>query len=237
MMGTDDIFKKSKAKRATSKLLKRQVGNIDTLKRVLVVSEGKKTEPIYFDYLVSKLKLTSADIEVMGSKKSCPLEVVKYAKELFDISIEKGIKYDMIFCVIDRDTHFHYGDALSFINTLSKYNFYAINSVPCFEYWLLLHFAYTTKPFSKTMNKSICEALISDELKKYLPNYEKNISLLEEKQINYILDENTIKKAIEHSKKVLEYCDSSNTDNPSTRIHEMVEKFLSLKESKKELLK
>ena len=60
-MGTDDIFKKSKAKRTTNKLLKRQVGNINTLKRVLVVSEGKKTEPIYFDYLVSKLKLTSAE--------------------------------------------------------------------------------------------------------------------------------------------------------------------------------
>ena len=99
MMGTDDIFKKSKAKRTTNKLLKRQVGNINTLKRVLVVSEGKKTEPIYFDYLVSKLKLTSADIEVMGSKKSCTLEVVKYAKELFDISIEKDIKYDIIFFV------------------------------------------------------------------------------------------------------------------------------------------
>ncbi len=236
-MGTDDIFKKSKAKRVTKKLLKRQVGNINTLKRVLVVSEGKKTEPIYFDYLVSKLKLTSADVEVMGSKKSCPLEVVKYAKELFDISIEKGIKYDMVFCVIDKDIHAHYNDALSFINTLNKCNFYAINSVPCFEYWLLLHFVYTTKPFSKTMNKSICSTLISDELKKYLPNYEKNISLLEDKQINYLLNEDIIKKAIEYSKKVLEYCNSSNTDNPSTRIHEMVEKLLLLKKSKKELLK
>lgn len=236
-MGTDDIFKKSKAKRAKSKLLKRQVGNINTLKRVLVVSEGKKTEPIYFDYLVSKLKLTSADIEVMGSKKSCPLEVVKYAKELFDISIDKGIKYDMVFCVIDKDTHAHYNDALSFISTLKKYNFHAINSVPCFEYWLLLHYVYTTKPFSKTMNKSICSVLISEELKMYLPNYEKNISLLKVEQINYILNENTIKMAIENSKKVLKYCNSSNTDNPSTRIHEMVGNFLQLKENKKELLK
>ena len=78
---------------------------------------------------------------------------------------------------------------------------------------------------------------LSDELKKYLPNYEKNISLLEDKQINYLLNEDIIKKAIEYSKKVLEYCNSSNTDNPSTRIHEMVEKLLLLKKSKKELLK
>lgn len=35
---------------------------------------------------------------------------------------------------------------------------FAIPSVPCFEFWLLLHFAYTTRPFDAPAGDSVPEA-------------------------------------------------------------------------------
>ena len=46
-------------------------------------------------------------------------------------------------------------------------------SMPCFEYWLLLHFEYTTRAFLGTPGRSACSRVIS-ELKRHLPDYEKN---------------------------------------------------------------
>lgn len=45
--------------------------------------------------------------------------------------------------------------------------------MPCFEYWLLLHFEYTTKAFLGTPGRSACRRVIS-ELKRHLSDYEKN---------------------------------------------------------------
>lgn len=238
-MGTDDLFKKSRAKRKLNKKNKnsRKSETTESLKRILIVSEGEKTEPLYFDYLKEFLKLTSINVEVSGSPKSCPKKVVEYGKELYDNSVQKGIAYDEIYCVIDKDTHAHYSNALSLISTYKKFNFFAINSVPCFELWLLLHYTYTTKPFSKTLNKSVCESLIKDELKIFLPEYEKNLSSLNQGDIDKIFNESVISEAIKRSKSILAYCKSASTDNPTTRIHELVEELFTLSKSKKELLK
>jgi hypothetical protein len=201
-----------------------------SLERVLIVSEGIKTEPTYFNKLVDYLKLVPTDIEVTGAKHSCPKKVVEYAIELYEKSLNTPQEYDLVFCVIDKDSHAHYSDALDKIDRYKTQGvLYAINSVPCFELWLLLHFAYTTKPFSKTMNRSICQALIKDELKKYLPNYEKNISNLKKNELASIYNDTTIVSAIKRAEQLIIHCSSAETDNPSTKIHELVLKLQEIK--------
>ncbi len=234
-MGSDDLFKKSKAKRIKSKTT-RSIKTKDSIKRILIVSEGIKTEPIYFQFLIDRFKLLTTDVVVEGSKDSCPLKVVKFAKKLYDASIEKGNKYDLIYCVIDKDTHAHYNNALTLAQTFKKNNFTIINSVPCFEFWLLLHYTHTTKPFTMTLNKSICQSLISDELKKYLPNYVKNISTLDKNSLDYIFNPKTIKQAIKRSEIIINHCKTCNTDNPSTMIHEVVKELQTQQERKKKIL-
>ncbi|VAW44700.1 hypothetical protein MNBD_GAMMA04-1585 [hydrothermal vent metagenome] len=100
--------------------------------------------------------------------------------------------------------------------------FEAITSVPCFEYWLLLHFNYITHPYCKTENKSICEKVIQ-ELKCYLPDYEKGISGV----FSELLDK--MDGAIASSKGVLAEANRNETDNPSTHVHELVEYLKNLK--------
>ena len=92
-----------------------------------------------------------------------------------------------------------------------------IPSVPCFEFWLLLHFTYTTKQFDAPAGGSICDTVIK-ELKKYLPEYQKGNKDIFEK----IQDKLNI--AISNAHKVEEFNQTSGADNPSsTSVHLLVE--------------
>ena len=92
--------------------------------------------------------------------------------------------------------------------------FTAINSVPCFEYWLLLHFIYTTEPFSATGIKRSRSGI--HKLKKHLPDYDKSASGLFSK----LYDKLETAKA--NAIKVLQDAEKTGTDNPSTRVHKLV---------------
>jgi RloB-like protein len=74
-----------------------------------------------------------------------PRQVVDYAEEKFRESEE----YELVFAVFDRDDHTTYVNALDRAAQLSgtlvndekrTVPFAAVPSVPCFEFWLLLHF-------------------------------------------------------------------------------------------------
>lgn len=46
-------------------------------------------------------------------------------------------------------------------------------SVPCFEYWLLIHFEHITRPFDGLKGRSACQQVIR-KLEKHIPKYTKN---------------------------------------------------------------
>ncbi len=91
----------------------------------------------------------------------------------------------------------------------------AINSIPCFEYWLLLHFENTTKPYGPLSGNSACHQVVKD-LKKYMPLYSKG----DMKIFPQIKDK--IPFAINNATKSLKAAEKADTDNPTTRVHELV---------------
>jgi len=221
-LGSDNIFHKRKAK--TAKDLLRKLKKKSPYDRVLIVSEGSKTEPNYFQDMIDCLKLNTANVEVDGKSGSSPISVVIYAKRRCADERRKGNAFDRVFCVFDKDTHTSYIPALDVIKTTRPKNvFQAINSVPCFEYWLLLHFKFTTKPFSLSGSRSSCDYLVRD-LKEYLNDYSKGASGLYKK-----LKDKTA-EAISRSKRALDQAREAGTDNPTTHIHELVEYLSKLKE-------
>lgn len=223
-MGSDDIFHKRKAK--TAKQLARRQASRASYERVLIVCEGSKTEPNYFCALVSDLELNSANVEIDGGCDSSPKSIVEYAKRLYIAEKKTGNGFDKVFCVFDKDSHETYDDALICIQSMKpKGVFVSINSVPCFEYWLLLHFNFTTKPFEASGNGSSCVNLI-DELKKYLPDYEKGDDNI------YSDLSGQMERAIAYSKRALIQAEKSGSDNPSTLVHELVEYLQDLKKVK-----
>lgn len=220
-MGTENLFHKRRAKTERQLARKKQVRA--SYDRVLIVCEGSKTEPHYLQELINCLELNSANVEVDGDSSSSPISVVKHARNRYIEEKRMGDIFDKVYCVFDKDTHDSYDAALTVIDNLKpKDVFKAINSVPCFEYWLLLHFDYTTKPYVGNGTKSSCANLI-DDLKKYLPDYDKG-----NRGIYSEIAKQT-PQAIALSKRSLAQATANGTDNPTTYIHDLVEYLKNLK--------
>ncbi len=224
-MGSEDLFHKRKAKKQKDSV--RRSAKRKPYDHVLIVCEGEKTEPFYFDEMRVYLDLDSANIKIDGSCDSSPKSIVEYAQDLFIKERAKAGNYDRVFCVFDRDQHETFDYALGKIKSINtqlkkegylKENvFTAIQSTPAFEYWFLLHFTPSTKAYSPLETKSVGDQVI-DDLKIYLPNYAKK-----QKGIyKYSVENDLVAGAKAHSKRIFEQSIRTGDINPSTNIHELV---------------
>lgn len=71
--------------------------------KVLIVCEGAKTEPNYFNGLKDHYELNSANVEITGESGSSPAGIVKYAKQRYRKEKEAGDPFDKVYCVFDQD--------------------------------------------------------------------------------------------------------------------------------------
>ena len=133
-MGSDNLFYKRKKRKADS--LKRMKAKRDPYDIVLIVCEGEKTEPNYFEELRDAFKLNTANIEICGDEcGSSPRNVVDHA-----IKNTKGAKTTIKFTVfLIKTDHLTYNEALDIVRRAKSskgHSFFAITSVPCVEIWL-----------------------------------------------------------------------------------------------------
>lgn len=214
-MGSDNLFHRRKAKRV-DQLARRKVRR-EPCAKVLIVCEGEKTEPLYLNDLKDHYGLNSANVEICGECGSDPRSIFDYAKRRYLIEKRADDPFSSVYCVFDRDNHAHYQSALDKIGRATPKNVYkAITSVPCFEYWLLLHFCYSTKSYEPLPGNSACKQLIS-ELKKYLSNYEKGSAGI------FLRLKPRLDCAKRNAARVLQESEQNHTDNPGTRMHELVQ--------------
>ena len=74
-------------KERQQKQLERKQGRRASYDRILIVSEGSKTEPNYFLEIRATHRLHTANVEVQPSELgTAPIQVVQYAKELFGMA-------------------------------------------------------------------------------------------------------------------------------------------------------
>lgn len=224
-MGSDDLFKRRKAQSAAE--LERQRRERTQGPRLLIVCEGMKSEPYYFEEFCELHRLRTPRVRIApGAGGSSPDRVVAYAEQLFDEDARLGADhYDQVFCVIDRDKHPTFKDALRRIEALKAAGkpFIAIPSYPCFEYWLLLHFAYTRQSFHVSGNRSICDNVIR-ELRKQ-PGFQAYAKA--QRGIYSQLKERTA-TAIPHARRAEKEAAETGEANPSTAVHRLVEVLLKL---------
>lgn len=88
--------------------LRRRSAHKTPRKRVLIVTEGSKTEPAYFRALIQKLGLTTATVRIAGESGSAPINVVEYAQALF----KKDDDFEIICLVFDKGQHESYNRAI-----------------------------------------------------------------------------------------------------------------------------
>lgn len=222
-MGSDQLFKKKKFRK--TKDLARTKAKKAPYATIAIICEDSKSSPSYFNELKKHFRLNTANIIVVSSKGSAPINVVEHAIEL----AKKTSDIDHVACVFDRDNHESYERAIKKLNGIkpnhndkSKPIYKAITSTPCYEIWLLLHFCYTTKAYSASGAKSAGDNLISD-LCKHLSSYKKNT-------IDWFGEIiNNLEMAIKHAKQLQKYNYSTSSTNPSTNIHELIEFLTRLK--------
>lgn len=220
-MGTDDLFHKRKQRLAAS--LHRKQSSKAPYARVLIVCEGAKTEPNYLKEIRDTYRLSTANIDICGGEcGSDPLSVVNYAIKKFRADPD----YERVYCVIDRDKHTTFDAAIDKLcqTKLGKgIVFTAITSVPCFEFWLLLHFVYTTRQFCAPGNASNCVLVIAELNKKQrIPGYSKGARNI------FTLTRKMLPDAIKHAKQLQQYNQASGASHPSTNMHELIEYLISL---------
>ena len=161
------------------KQLERKINRRASYDRILIVTEGSKTEPYYFSEIRKDQLLQKELIRILPCNNgTSPIQVVSYAKQLF----EKGDSrkrilakaFEQVYAVFDRDDHDTYFEALEQARSLNrklkndtrqKVIFKAIASRPCFELWLLLHFEEVQAPIHR-------DEVIS-RLKKHIMGYKK----------------------------------------------------------------
>ena len=206
------------ARRRTARSYARRGPVREPYDRVLIVCEGKKTEPYYFGGLRLHYRLSSANIEITPANGTDPMSIVAFAEARLD-------EYDRAFCVFDRDGHQNYDAAVARVAQSVERNeekLVAITSWPCFEFWLLLHFDYSAAPFNRAGRKSPCERVIS-KLLNHIPNYTKG-----QRSIYDLLAAKT-PDAIRHASRLNRENLQTGSTNPSTRVHELVEYLIALR--------
>lgn len=198
-MGTDDLFKKAKISKE-----KREIRQKNLPDRILILCEGEKTEPSYFNGFKTDFKLNNVLIEGLGANTDT---IVQEA-------IRRQKDYEQIWCVFDRDSFekHNFNRAFALIKKYPKIKI--VYSNEAFELWYLLHFNYYDTGISREQYKT--------KLSKYLEEkYQKNSKNMYERLLPFQ------NKAINNAKKLLRTYKRPNPekDNPSTTVFELVERL------------
>ena len=138
-MGSDDFFKK---RRAELQARKREQRN-PRVNSFLIVSEGEKTEPLYFEGIAKTISESFGDgvsvekpiIDTRGEGK-CTVSLVNAAVA---IAKKAHIMYEQQWVVFDKDDFNDFDEA---IDLAEKSGFKVAWSNQSFEFWLYLHFNY-----------------------------------------------------------------------------------------------
>ena len=214
-MGTDNLHHKRKKAKSAKQLRRRQPRRA-AYEKILIVCEGEKTEPYYFEGAREYYGLSTVNVKVSGDSGSDPLSVVRFARQRYREEKDAGDAFDKVYCLFDRDSHSTFAQAVDMLEAVTpKETFFAIPSIPCFEYWILLHFDFSTQPFTDLPGASAGEQVLR-QLKSYMPEYEKGLRTVFSDLIGQL------GFAINNARRVIKESEQTGSDNPSTRVHELV---------------
>ncbi len=164
--------------RSSSRGIKRKVSTIEPNKSILLVLEGEVTERLYFQELRRQLKLTEKRLEfkIQEECSGDPKSLIEYAEKHEAQRIKdknpNAKNFDEIWLIFDLDTVCRGGNnkqksqRISQIQNLEsnykKKHWFIGYSNPSFEYFLYLHFHYSSRAFT---NEELRKEL------KILPDY------------------------------------------------------------------
>jgi len=189
--------------------------------RILIVCEGKKTEPGYLEDMRRTYRLSSADIKIVSNdNRTEPLQIVDGAI----VKFKETRGYEQVYAVFDRDEHRTYADAIARAKAQDNklrndegrlVRFQCVPSVPCFELWLLLH-------FENVENFAHRDDIIR-RIAQHIPRYSKAMAGI------FSMTSNRIDDAIARAQRLRGRYDLLPGIEPRTEIDQLVETLRILK--------
>jgi len=138
--------------------------------RILVVCEGKKTEPIYLRQFQHHVRNPRVHVEPLGPA-GVPVTVVQTAIDLRKQAADEArrqrdenLLWDQVWAVFDMDDHPNVADARQLA---SAHGIRLAVSNPCFELWALLHFS--------DQRAYIERGKLRAALQQHMPGYDKEL--------------------------------------------------------------
>lgn len=210
--------------------LERKLGRRASYDRILIVSEGSKTEPNYFREIRAMYHLHTANVEVQPSELGTePIQVVQFAKSLFEGGDRnKRIQpraFEHVYAVFDRDDHRTYFEALKLAESLDcklrndnrqPVRFKAIASIPSFELWLLLHYEDIQAPIHRDE--------VMARLTQQIPGYEKGA------RGTFATTRDRLETAMQRAHVLAARSHAYTAPEPFTALHELVSQLTLLRD-------
>ncbi|MEC3995912.1 RloB family protein [Actinacidiphila sp. DG2A-62] len=168
---------------------------------MLVVCGGRETERQYLQGLRDHVRNPAVSV-IVKPKVGSPAQLVAYAGKL---RAQNRDGYDEVWCVFDVDEFTDIADAAVAARRLG---IEVAVSNPCFELWLLLHFADHT-------------AFVG-AYKKLLPLLEKHVPGYDKSRLDFAPYRETYEAAAERARK-LEATGRDHGRNPSTSVWRLTE--------------
>lgn len=190
---------------------KRRSGNKRPQKNlIIIVSQGKQTEPKYFNHYIKKE--SSFVLKTEPTNGLDPVSLVKHAKYLKEEFYVLGPR-DKIYSVYDVD-RFPERQLKQAQELAGETNMKTCVSNPCFEIWYLLHYKYSTSSLNSYDD-------VKRELLRYISDYDKDKDVFSELRQYQA-------KAISHAKRLDEHHKREEISsicgcNPSTQIYQLIE--------------
>lgn len=181
---------------------------------VLVLCEDSKSCLQYLRDATKHFR-AYAEVEVSHCGKTDPRGIVQEA-------INRSKVFDQVYCAIDRDRHETFDEAIDLAKAQPKVRI--IVSYPCYEFWLLLHFRKSRKPYVNTVSHSAGDLMerdlrALDEMKEYDKGQSKGLF---EKLLPLL------PQARSRAEQILLEALHENEMNPSTTLHQLINRFESL---------
>ncbi len=223
-MGTDDLFKKRREAR------KQRQHDIKTprVNSYLIVTEGKRTEPLYFEGLKKLISekiggtvdvVANPTIEICG--KGCATsKLIEVTEQMVK---EAKVLYQNVWVVFDKDDFEDFDEA---IEEGIRKGYKVAWSNQSFEYWLYLHFNYSDSALHREEWNEKLDAIFAEY---GLGNgtYQKNYENIYELVNTYDGVNTAIKNAKRRMAKFNESVDKPSKFDPGTMVYQLVEELKS----------
>ena len=198
--------------------LARQKASRAGMPSILIVCEGRETEPNYIAGLCDAKRVNLAAVKIRpGDSATDAGMLVLKARKIFDGDRE----YDRVFVVCDDD-----GSSMERARQLAQrplrrsdgkiIRVELIVSRPSFEFWLLLHFEYSARPY-----RSGAEAMA--DLRRHLTNYDKA-----DPEIFYAVALG-LDQAMQRAEQLKRELASTGATVPDTEFPQLVQQLLSMR--------